>query len=412
MTTTWPVTDPNLMILTSREAILNLAPVLQTLAERTGQPGAMHWLSYFLDKGVAGRRIPYLVLLLKPEEHQGSSLSADELEAAALFFEYRICGIGTGAFTTGDATGFNSVIAPFGDRTEVAAIALRALLGRGAKVVLATYEGHRAAQPSEVIAGLPGLQAASRQRHVGRSMKLRSTFEDTLAQMGKHTRANLRYYRRRLEKIAPLTFLPDAIPLLAGADLQELQKVNAAALNPVPFSEFQRRLRSCADLPGSFLCGLQGPEGQWLSLIGGWRQGGLTVLHWQMNTAGYEKHSIGTVMRSFFIEAEIALGARELLIHGGTPHSMHHAFEQQPIADLIVRRTGWQSFALRALAPLFATSKGLLGRGNFFADTLLDREIQWVPGPSGKRSDLVMPQTKAFQISGLGVVSSEARDLA
>ncbi len=398
LTASWPTaksnTEPNLMILTSREAILNLAPVLQALAARTGQPGAMHWLSYFLDKGVAGRRVPYLVLLLHPEEHQGSSLSAHELQAAALFFEYRICGIGTGAFTTGDATGFNSVIAPFADRTQVAAVALRALVERGARIVMATYEGHKAPQPRDVLASLPGLQAASRQRHVERSMKLQSSFEATLAQMGKHTRSNLRYYRRRLEKLMPLKFIADVGPLLAAVDLQ---KINGGALNPVAPAEFLRRVNSATKLPGSFLCGLQGPEGQWLSLIGGWRQAGITVLHWQMNTAGYEKHSIGTVMRSFFLESEIALGAEELLIHGGTPHSMHHAFEQQPIADLIVRRKGLLSLILRASAHLFATPKGVLGRANFFACTLLDKNLEWEPGPTRKQFDLAnAPKTRHF----------------
>ena len=385
MTARWPTMEPNLMILTSREAILDLAPVLQALAERTRQSGAMHWLSYFLDKGVAGRRVPYLVLLLRPEEHQGSSLSADDLQAAALFFEYRICGIGTGAFTTGDATGFNSVIAPFAERTQVAAIALRALIQRGAAIVLATYEGHKAAQPRDVLASFPGLQVASRQRHVGRSMKLRPTFEATLAQMGKHTRSNLRYYRRRLEKEIPLKFIPEAAPLLSGVDLQA---INESALNPVSPAEFLRRVNSSTKLLGSFLCGLQGPDGRWLSLIGGWRQAGITVLHWQMNTAGYEKHSIGTVMRSFFLESEIALGAEELLIHGGTPHSMHHAFAEQPIADLIVRRKGLKSFALRSVAHVFATPGGVLRRGNFFAATLLDKNLEWVPGPSRRWSDL------------------------
>lgn len=388
MTASWPTAvpnaEPNLMILSSREAILNLAPVLQALAERTRQPGAMHWLGYFLDKGVAGRRVPYLVLLLKPEENQGSSLSVNDLQAAALFFEYHICGIGTGAFTTGDATGFNSVIAPFAERTQVAAVALRALIQRGAAVVLATYEGLKAAQPRDVLASLPGLQVASRQRHVGRSMKLYPTFEATLRHLGKHTRSNLRYYRRRLEKLMPLTYVPEVAPALAGADLQAM---NAGSLNPVSPAEFQRRIHSSTRLPGSFLCGLRGPDGQWMSLIGGWRQAGITVLHWQMNTAGFEKHSIGTVMRSFFLQSEIARGAEELLIHGGTPHSMHHAFEAQPIADLIVRRKGLRSLVLRSFAHLFATPRGVLGRGNFFASTLLDKQLEWVPGPSRKRAD-------------------------
>lgn len=381
----WPTADPNLMILTSREAILDLAPLLQALAERTAQPGAMHWLSYFLDKAVAGCRVPYLVLLLQPEKHQGESLRADDLQAAALFFEYRICGVRTGAYTTGDAVGFNSVIAPFADRTQVAAVALRALVKGGARVVLATYEGHKAAQPREALANLPGLQAASRQRYVERSLKLHPTMEATLAQMGKHTRSNLRYYRRRLEKQMTLKFVAEAAPLLAGVDLQS---INAASLNPVTPAEFMRRVRSATELPGSFLCGLQGPGGEWLSLVGGWRQGGITVLHWQMNTAGYENHSLSTVMRSFLLEAEIARGAEQLMIHGGTPHTMHHAFDRQPIADLIVRRKGLPSLLLRAGAHLFATRKGLLGRGNFFASTLLDDALEWVPGPSVKELGL------------------------
>ena len=380
-----PTDDPNIMILTSRKAILDLAPVLQALAERTGQSGAMHWLEYFLDKGVAGSRVPHLVLMLKPEEHQGSSLRADDLQAAAMFFEYRVFGLNTGAYTTGDAAGFNSIIAPVDDRTRVAGLALRALVKRGAQVVLATYEGQKAAQPWEALASFPGLQVASRQRHVERSLKLASTMDATLARMGKHTRFNLRYYRRRLERSMTLTFVPEAAPLLAGTDLQA---INAGSLNPVTKGEFTRRVRSATVLPGSFLCGLQGPDGQWLSLIGGWRHRGITVLHWQMNTAGFEKQSIGTVMRNFLLEHEIAAGAGELLIHGGTPHSMHHSFETQPIADLLVRRGGLRASLLCAVAHLFATPGGLLGRNNFFASSLLDKELEWSPGTAARRLEL------------------------
>lgn len=329
--------------------------------------------------------MPFLVLLLQPEECQGSSLCADDLQAAALFFEYRVFGLRTGAYTTGDAVGFNSVIAPVAERTRVAGLALRALLQRGAQVVLATYEGHKAAQPWDALAGLPGLQAASRQRHVGRSLKLGSTMDATLAQMGKHTRYNLRYYRRRLEKSMPLTFVPEAAPLLAGADLQA---INASSLNPVKAGEFASRVRSATVLPGSFLCGLQGPDGQWLSLIGGWRHGGITVLHWQLNTAGYEKQSIGTVMRHFLLEHEVACGAQELLIHGGTPHSMHHSFEAQPIADLLVRRKGLHASMLRGVAHLFARPQGWLARNNFFASSLLDKKLEWVPGATARKLEL------------------------
>ncbi len=387
-----PHVQPPLLVLDNREAILDLAPLLQSLAERCGQPGAMHWLPYFLDKAAGSRRAPFLVLLLRPEEDQGRSLTADGVEAAALFFEYRLFGLRTGAVATADAVGFNSVIAPSRERTRVAAVAARALVERGASVVLATYEGYKDTQPRGIFADFSGVSLAARQRQVERTLRLKPTLDATLAQMGKSTRFNLRYYRRRLEKIMAIEYVPGAAAALVGADLQA---INASALNPVTAAEFGRRVRSASELPGSFLCGLRSLDGRWLSLIGGWRQGSITVLHWQMNAAGLEKHSIGTVMRSFFLESEIGRGAEQLLIYGGTPHTMRHAFEQQPIADLVVRRHGPQAALLCAASRFLATPKGLLGRSNFLASTLQDATLDWVTeAPAGKPQHraLVAPQ--------------------
>ena len=55
----------------------------------------------------------------------------------------------------------------------------------------------------------------------------------------------------------------------------------------------------------------------------------MTVLHWQMNAAGYEKLSVGTAMRSYFLEHEVGRGAKKLIYYGGTPHSMGHSFERK-----------------------------------------------------------------------------------
>ena len=192
--------------------------------------------------------------------------------------------------------------------------------------------------------------------------------------MGKSTRFNLRYYRRRLEKQMPCEYVASAADALLGADLEAL---NASSLNPVPEEEFARRIRSASQLPGSFLAGLRGPDGRWLSLIGGWRQGKTTVLYWQMNSSGFEKHSIGTVMRSFFLEHEIRQGAEKLLIYGGTPHTMRNAFDQDTVADLVVRRTGMRAALLCWASRFFASPGSARGRSNFMASTLRDRDLQW-----------------------------------
>ncbi len=367
------------LVLDSREAILDLAPLLENLAERCGQPGAMHWLPYFLDPSVTGRRVPYLVLLLRPEESQGRSLSADDIEAAALFFEYRLFGIRTGAVTTGDAVGFSSVIAPQGQRASVATIAARALVGRGATIVLATYQSAGEPEAKPMLAGWPGVLWAWKQRQVGRTLQLCASFDETLARMGKSTRFNLRYYRRRFEKQHACEYVPAAAAQLRGVNLQE---INAASLHPVHAAEFERRVHSATHLAGSFLVGLRGEDGRWLSLIGGWRQGATTVLHWQTNAAGFEKHSIGTIMRSFFLEHEIANGARSLLIYGGTPHTMRHSFEQESVADLVVRRKTLRGRALQWASRFIASPGGLTGRPNFLADTLCSPDLQWAHSPA------------------------------
>ena len=378
----WPTLTHNLLVLDSREAILTLAPLLELLAERCGQAGAMHWLPYFLDEAVTGRRAPYLVLVLRPEQDENRSLCVEDIEAAALFFEYRIFGLRTGAVATGDAVGFSSVIAPEQQRTQVAAMAARALVERGASVVLATYAGEGEPETKPILMGWPGVLSATRKRQVGRSLRLFPTMGQTLAQMGKRTRTNLRYYRRRLEESMHCEYVPDAAAELADVDLQGL---NEGSLNPVSPAEFGRRIRSASELPGSFLAGLRTGDGRWLSLMGGWRQGTTTVLYWQMNIAGYEKQSIGTVMRSFFLEHEIGRGARKLLMYGGTSHAMRHAFEQDTVADLVIRRKGVQSRLLCWASRFFATPAGVGGRGNFLATTLQDQQLRWTASAPPQR---------------------------
>lgn len=372
-----PLLTRNLLILDRRDAILAIAPLLQDLALRCDQPGAMHWLPYFLDEGVTRLRKPFLVLTLRPEKDANTGLSVDDVESAALFFEYRLFGLRSGIVSTGDAVGFNSIIAPSGERARLAAAAARALVQRGAALVLCTYENAGEPEMQGVLAGWPGVHWAWRQRHVGRILQLEPTLDATLAKMGKSTRFNLRYYRRRFAKELACEYVPEAAPLLHGADLAAM---NAGSLNPVTPDEFERRVRSASELPGSYLSGLRAPDGRWVSLIGGWRQGETTVLYWQMNSLGFERHSIGTVMRSYYLEHEISRGARKLLIYGGTPHSMRNSFQEEPVADLVVRRRGVRAAALGRLARFTGSPRNLFGRANFLADTLRSPDLQWRRG--------------------------------
>lgn len=350
--------------------MLKLAPALQQLAHRTSQLGAMHWLEYFLKTRSFASKPPYLVLQLG-RYPIAEPLHSDNILAAALFFEYRLLGLRTRIFSTDDAVGYRTVVAAAHERELFAHRVVRALLKSGAHIVLANYQS-----TGEVPIPLPlqhDVLSGRRERPVPRMLHLRPTYEETLAQFGHSTRFNLRYYRRRLTRRTRLEFLDEAWKHITPAEFASL---NAASLNPI-VSAHEVNLRwSCSrQLPGSFVVGLRSSEGKWLSLIGGWRQDTTTVLHWQLNTAGFEHDSIGTVMRSFFLEHEIARGTRELLIFGGTPHTIRHAFHQDAIVDLVLCRDSLRSRICRALARYLSGTNPFPG-SNHLLRTLGELDLQ------------------------------------
>lgn len=341
----------------------------------------MHWLEYFLNPRAADRKPPYLVLQLERAAN-ADRLSLGNVRGAALFFEYRIFGFRTRAFSTDDAVGFRTVIAPAGERAAMAARAAQALTDLGAHIVLATYQADGPAEKDiQPVLNFPGLLAGMRHREVGRFLELGPDFDSTLARLGKLTRRNVRYYRRRLEKRFECELVPDVRPYLR---LEDMQAINRSAINPVSEGELELRWRTACRLSGSFVIGLRAVDGEWLSMVGGWRQGDTTILHWQMNAAGYEQDSISTVMRSFFLEHEVQRGARRLLMYGGTPHSMRHSFLPEIISDVLVCRRSARARLLRLLSRTVSTPRGLTGRINFLAQTLNELPLQPCPAAPGR----------------------------
>jgi hypothetical protein len=363
----------DVLVLRGAAAILQQNSMLQELASRCDQPGALHWLHYFLTVPSSLPKSPLLVLVLH-QARGGGPLHVDDLRAAVVMFEYRIFGIPTRAFSTDDMSGFRTVVARAEERAEMAEVAANAVLNRGAQFVLLSYcdQAPRAGAPR--LSDRWPLEWARRQRPVEKVLPLAATFEATLATLGKSTRFNLGYYRRRLLKKMVCEFVPDARRLLGDAQLVAL---NAGSLNPIDPEQFALQYRAACDLPGGYVAGLRGPAGEWLSLIGGWRQAETTVLHWQMNAAGYEKDSLGTVMRSFFLEHEVENGARQLVVYGGTTHSMGNSFLQEEATDLVVRRRSLSAALLCSAARAYCAMDRIAGKPNFLARAISRDPWDW-----------------------------------
>ncbi|MDQ2839805.1 MAG: hypothetical protein M3Y72_01940 [Acidobacteriota bacterium] len=337
----------------------------------------MNWLGYFLAASSFKGKIPHLVLIM----NAGATADLPRFEdvyAAVLLFEYRVLGMPTGAYSTDDWAGFRTVIAHETERAAISAMAADALLARGAQMVLISYgQPPRSVDAFEPMMRHPAMWTSGK-RPVAMTLLLEPTLRATLAKLGKSTRFNLGYYRRRLYAAQQCEFIGDLSGLLQD---HEMEALNRTSLNPVETGEFRVRYESACNLPGGFMLGLRSGRGQWLSLIGGWRQGDVTVLHWQMNAAGHEKLSIGTAMRSYFVEHEVERGARKLIYYGGTPHSLGNSFEREEVIDLLVRRRSLRAAAMQGAMQgamrLLAWMRPHVRINSLLVQRMGSRQLQW-----------------------------------
>lgn len=134
-----------------------------------------------------------------------------------------------------------------------------------------SMEGHR---------GKPSIWT-TRERRVRRYLPLQSTYDETLATMGKHTRRNLRAFRRRAEAELHADFVS-----VAELSRDDLVTLNGLCSYPVPDRVAAWRHQTATELIGSFLLGIRSGDGRWLSLLGGRRHHGTTEVTWQMNREG------------------------------------------------------------------------------------------------------------------------------
>jgi hypothetical protein len=361
------------VVLTGHADVFAQSSLLERLAERCDQAAAMNWLGYFLAASSFKQKKPCLVLIVESGATV-SSLRLEDVHAAVLLFEYRVFGMPTGVFSTDDWGGFRTVVAPEAERGAMSAMAADALLRNGAQLALISY-GHPSRAANLIVRSMnqPALWA-SRKRPVAMALLLGTTFSATLATLGKSTRFNLGYYRRRLHAVTQCELIDDIRGLLPE---HELDAINRASLNPVKPREFRLQYQSACHLPGGFLLGLRSAQGQWLSMIGGWRQSDATVLHWQMNAAGYEKLSIGTAMRSYFLEHEVQRGTKKLIYYGGTPHSIGNSFAREEVTDLMVRRRSLRAAALEGGARVLASLRSFVRINSLLVQTIGSNELDW-----------------------------------
>jgi hypothetical protein len=369
--------EPVVQFVTGRQQVLRLSDKLIEFSARCDQPGAMHDIAYFLSKPGALPRIPHLLLVSNGPELNLKSPNLDDLIGVLLIFEQSVAGRGLGAFATNDRSGRNTLVARAPDREWVAALASRALLSRGAHLILMSFSAAERLGPTAAVEP-PMLEVAGHGKSVARwarrdrtipgYLPLSMSFDATLAKIGQRTRSNLRYYRRRAERELGCVFLPQV-----EISREEMLIFNNECMFAVPAEVAGWRYGALKELSDPILMGIQDREGRWLSILGGRRYLDRSELLWQLNREGLAANSLSTVMRSYFIEHEIAHGSRRFYIEGGTEHPIGLSFVPESLTDLVVVRRTLAAKAMRMIAVRYISGS------NELAHLLGATDLNWLP---------------------------------
>ncbi|HSU19853.1 MAG TPA: hypothetical protein VLI45_08950 [Acidobacteriaceae bacterium] len=354
-------------VLTGAPEILRARPLLEALAAKTGQVEAVSDFHYYLGKpGLLNRR-PVLLLFTEDRSEALEAVLPGSVMGAALLFEYQVAGISTAMYTSNDRSGRRTVIAMPEHRLRLATAAAAFLLERRAHIVMLSVRVETSQQTCDLLSRTTPLGSwVYREREVAEYLPLCSTFDATLAQIGKRTRTHMRYYRRRAEEQLGCIFLADA-----NVSDDELLQLNRESVYPVPEQLAIWRRRALDQFSDPILMGLRDGEGRWMALLGGRRLNGDTEILWQMNRSELRSHSLSLVLRTYLIEHEISAGSRRLYLDGGSGHSISHSFVTASVTDVAAMRPTLLSFAARKVA------RKVIPWDNELAHLLV--EPQWQP---------------------------------
>lgn len=351
-----------------RDSILLLRSLLIELSTRCGQAGAMDQLEYYLSRpGFVGKK-PTLILV-SPGSVNRLPIGADEVTGAALVYEQQVRGVGCKVFSADYHGGERTVIAPLASRPRVAFLVAAALMKRRALAVRLTYEDGTVPTDAGGVER-PGkgiLRWCAEERPMTGYLPIEDTVDDTLANLGKHTRRNLRQYRRRAE--ANLGYVQIDQPEISREEFLALNRMSA-----YPVSEQLAGWRYDATrlfAKGCLFLGLRAANGDWLSVIGGRTHEGSTVIEWQMNRTDMPSYSLSTLMRSHLIEHEVERRTKRIYFEAGTSHSIRNSMVPDKFVDLTVLRYRVPASLARRFLPKDGEAP------NFLLRTLADETQTW-----------------------------------
>jgi CRP-like cAMP-binding protein len=325
-------------LLVGNHQLLSHLPEIQQLRRRCGQENDRTTdPEYFIAANTLANRRCAAVLIRQDRT----------LEACVLLYEHCRFGVGLGLFRGGDYIGEGLIAGAKEMHLQYLHMAVETLLKQyHVHGISLSVQAHL----DDCIA-LMGPADHFRRfcgREIQHTLPLENSYQAMLASLGPRTRRSLAGKRKQLQENAHVEFVPALDPAKA---LEVMLALEEKAMPQRVTRFFHARERMQRSHPDVFSMGLRLPNGEWLSLLSGWRKNGVTYVDLQMNDANYKKESISAVMRAFMLEHEIGLGQTSVNFVGGSSLLLRRYCQPvKPCTDIFIAKPGLRSSLFEILA--------------------------------------------------------------
>jgi hypothetical protein len=245
-----------------------------------------------------------------------------------------------GIVSLGHFCGDDFLAARNGDRRSVLATAL-SILAADRRVHTLRAWIKQGDSLAAVFENVPGMVLAREPTENRDLLKLGTSFDAFVRTLGRQTRHNVRYYRRRAKLngwrcVESLS--PNEIEVALG------QLAAHQRTSHVTYWRLARFVDAVKKMPSPVFMGMQTPDGKWLSMVIGWRNGhrGHIILQLNRRDAEYDGASLSLVLRAHAIESLMACGVREVRVVGGCEGTLKRYCEPTQYELLTLKKTGWR----------------------------------------------------------------------
>ena len=208
-------------------------------------------------------------------------------------------------------------------------------------------------------------------RAEGDWLQLAPTYEQFLEQLGKHTRRNIRYYRRKTEAAG----LEYSGPLQAEEARKAMSSLNNLADYPMEREEVRRDKRFMTTFETPMIAGLRREDGEFVSLVTGYTHGRQLHILTQLNgdQEMLRKLSISLVLRGYIIEDFINRGFTAMHFFQGSSPMLGRFCTPIDLQHLSVDRDQWLMTPFKGASAALANHRQNNGKR-------VPYRLQWAAG--------------------------------